>query len=87
MTNTVRSTTVRARVAPELKAQAESILEKLGIIPSQAINMLYAQIALHRGLPFESALPAATSSALADARKGKVKKVKDANALFRDLNS
>ncbi len=43
---------VRARIELQRKRNAEAILEKLGISPSQAINMLYAQIELKRGLPF-----------------------------------
>lgn len=43
---------VRARVDPKRKRNAEAILEKLGISPGQAINMLYAQIELKNGLPF-----------------------------------
>mgnify|MGYP002682363455 FL=1 len=43
---------VRARIELQRKRNAEAILEKLGISPSQAINMLYAPIELKRGLPF-----------------------------------
>lgn len=46
-----------ARIEPELKAQAESILEALGIPASNAITMFYKQIILNRGLPFEVKLP------------------------------
>jgi addiction module RelB/DinJ family antitoxin len=34
------------------KRRAESVLRKLGVTPAQAINMLYAQIELRKGLPF-----------------------------------
>jgi addiction module RelB/DinJ family antitoxin len=44
---------VRARIDPKRKRNAEAILGKLGISPGQAINMLYAQIELKRGLPFQ----------------------------------
>ena len=43
---------VRARINPKRKRTAEMILEKMGISPGQAINMLYAQIELKHGLPF-----------------------------------
>ena len=46
-----------ARIEPEVKAQAESILEALGIPVSNAINMFYKQIILQRGIPFEVKLP------------------------------
>ena len=46
-----------ARIEPEVKDQAESILSSLGIPVSSAINMFYKQIILQRGLPFEVKLP------------------------------
>ena len=47
-----------ARIEPELKEEAESILSALGIPASNAINMFYKQVVLHRGLPFDVQLPA-----------------------------
>ena len=47
-----------ARIEPELKEQAESILNSLGIPTSNAITMFYKQIVLQRGLPFDVKLPA-----------------------------
>lgn len=52
MSKTAEHPLVRARVAPERKRKAEAILATLGMNPGQAINMLYAQIALKRSLPF-----------------------------------
>ena len=50
-----------ARIEPEVKEQAESILTALGIPVSNAINMFYKQIILQRGIPFEIKLPQANS--------------------------
>ena len=47
-----------ARIEPDVKEQAESILSALGVPASSAINMFYKQIIIHRGLPFEVVLPA-----------------------------
>ena len=49
---------VYARIDKELKENAEGILSKLGISPSSAIQMLYSQIVLRRGIPFELRLRA-----------------------------
>ena len=49
---------VYARIDTQLKKNAEEILSQLGITPSSAIQMLYSQIVLSRGLPFEARLPA-----------------------------
>jgi DNA-damage-inducible protein J len=48
-----------ARIEPDVKEQAESILTALGIPASNAINMFYKQIILQRGLPFEVKMPVA----------------------------
>lgn len=52
-----KSVNVIARIEPEVKEQAESILASLGIPASSAINMFYKQIILQRGIPFEMKLP------------------------------
>ncbi len=48
---------VYARIDTGLKENAEGILSKLGISPTSAIQMLYSQIVLQRGMPFELRLP------------------------------
>jgi DNA-damage-inducible protein J len=55
----VKSANIMARVEPEIKEQAESILEQLGLSASGVINMLYRQIILRNGLPFSVTIPAA----------------------------
>lgn len=52
-----KSANLYARIEPEVKEQAEAILNALGIPASNAINMFYKQIILRRGLPFEVKLP------------------------------
>lgn len=48
-----KSANLYARIEPDVKEKAESILSTLGIPASSAINMFYKQIILQRGLPFE----------------------------------
>ena len=48
---------VFARIDTGLKDNAEGILAQLGITPSSAIQMLYRQIVLRNGLPFDLRLP------------------------------
>ena len=52
-----KSANLYARIEPDVKEQAESILSALGIPASNAINMFYKQIILNRGIPFEMKLP------------------------------
>ncbi len=46
-----------ARIEPEVKDKAESILQVLGIPVSNAINMFYKQIILQNGIPFDVKIP------------------------------
>lgn len=52
-----KSANLYARIEPEVKEQAEAILNALGIPASNAITMFYKQVILQRGLPFEVKLP------------------------------
>ena len=87
-----------ARIEPDIKEQAESILSALGIPVSNAINMFYKQIILQRGLPFDVKLPSSrpvNMSALSEAElnaeleKGyadiKTGRTKEASAVFADI--
>ena len=51
-----------ARIEPEIKGEAEKILEALGIPVSVAINLFYKQIILQQGLPFNVSLNPAKSN-------------------------
>ena len=57
---------VYARIDTELKENAEGILSQLGISPSSAIQMLYSQIVLKKGMPFELRLPSTKPTAVGD---------------------
>ena len=52
-----KTTSIFARVEPEVKEQAEMVLNKLGIPMSNAINIFLRQVVLHNGLPFEVRIP------------------------------
>jgi len=47
-----KSANVLARVEPEVKEMAESIMSKLGVPASVVINMLYKQIIMTKSIPF-----------------------------------
>ncbi|MCM1046207.1 MAG: type II toxin-antitoxin system RelB/DinJ family antitoxin [Candidatus Gastranaerophilales bacterium] len=55
---------VYARIDTNLKENAERILSQLGISPSGAIQMLYSQIVLTKGIPFDLRLPSARPTAI-----------------------
>lgn len=48
-----KTSNLYARIDPELKEQAEKVLNTLGLPPSSAITMFYKQVVLQQGLPFD----------------------------------
>lgn len=52
-----KSANVTARVQPEIKQQAEAILEQLGLPVSVLIDTLYRQIIMTGGVPYSLAVP------------------------------
>ncbi len=61
-----KTANVTARIQPNIKEQAEEILDRLGIPVSVFIDMAYRQVILRDGVPFSLNLPArlATRDAL-----------------------
>ncbi len=63
---------IRARMEPDLKARAETILHELGLSATDAITVFYRQIVLHGGLPFGVLIPnELTQKTLRDSLAGK----------------
>ncbi len=56
-----KTSTVRARIEPELKGKAEDIFKKLGLTTTQAITLFYKQVELTKALPFDVAIPNETT--------------------------
>ena len=52
-----KTSNIFARVEPEIKEQAEQVLDRLGISMSNAVGMFLRQVVLQRGIPFEMKLP------------------------------
>ena len=48
-----RTSNIFARVEPEIKEQAEHVLEQLGIPMSNAIGLFLRQVVMQRGIPFD----------------------------------
>ena len=56
-TMATKTANVTARIHPEIKQQAEAVLEHLGIPVSVLIDSLYRQIILTNGIPYPFKLP------------------------------
>jgi DNA-damage-inducible protein J len=62
-----KSAMIRARLEPELKENAETVLRRLGLNATQAITMFYKQVELRGGLPFDVVMPTPTTKRTLDA--------------------
>jgi DNA-damage-inducible protein J len=68
----MKTAVVHARIEPQTKRKAESVLHKLGISPTEAIRILYKQIVIRGGLPFPVEIPnERTTATLAKSRNDK----------------
>jgi DNA-damage-inducible protein J len=52
-----KTETIRARVEPALKREAEAVLRKIGLTSSEAITLFLTQVKLTKGLPFPVRIP------------------------------
>ena len=53
----MKTSNLYVRIEPELKQEAETILSKLGLSLSSAINLFFKQIVIQNGLPFDLKVP------------------------------
>jgi len=61
---------------PSIKKRAEAVLSRIGISPSEAINVFYRRVAQEQGIPFSLSIPnKETREAFSDFEKGKYKTV------------
>jgi DNA-damage-inducible protein J len=79
---------VRARIDEHIKTEAAAVLETMGLTVSDAFRMMMVRIAREKALPFEPLVPnPETVAAMREARKGKLPRFKDVDALMKDLNA
>ena len=53
-----KTANINSRIQSDIKQQAETILGRLGISRSTAIDLYYRQIIMHNGIPFPVTVPA-----------------------------
>lgn len=83
-----KTSVIRARMEPSLKEGVEKILSRLGLTVSETIHLLYHQIKLRQGLPFEVRIPnRLTAKTLTESKAGKkVKHFTSKEDLYKDLD-
>ncbi|MEA3361161.1 MAG: type II toxin-antitoxin system RelB/DinJ family antitoxin [Thermodesulfobacteriota bacterium] len=83
---TTKTATARALLDPEVKEQAEAILNGLGLSVSKSFELFYRQVIAQRGLPFELRVPnEKTMNAIENSRQGKGETFTSPQELFDDL--
>lgn len=67
-----QTTVIHTRIDPSTKKATERVLRALGLTPTEAIRLLYRQIAIRGEFPLELRVPnTVTASALKKANAGK----------------
>jgi DNA-damage-inducible protein J len=56
-----KTATIRARVEPDLKSNAEHVFNRLGLTTTQAITLFFKQVEMRNSLPFELTIPNETT--------------------------
>ena len=82
-----KTSTVRARMEPDLKDKAEKVFRKIGLTSTQAITLFYKQVEIRNGLPFDLVIPNETTLKTfdeTDAGKNLVM-CKDTDDMFKKL--
>ena len=79
-----QSSVIHARIDPVTKKATEKILNTLGMTPTEAIRLLYKQIALRKEFPLELRVPnKLTASTLAKSEKGhEIERFANRDALY-----
>jgi DNA-damage-inducible protein J len=84
----VESAVVRARIDERTKNEASAVLAAMGLTVSDAFRLLMVRVAKEKALPFEPLSPnAQTIRAMKEARRGKLKRLANVDALMADLNA
>ncbi|MBT3391897.1 MAG: type II toxin-antitoxin system RelB/DinJ family antitoxin [Chloroflexi bacterium] len=83
----MKTSTISARIDPDLKKNVERVFSELGITSSQAITLFYKQVELQQGLPFIVKIPnAITLDALGKAsERTDLETFNTVEDLFEDL--
>ena len=84
-----KTATVTVRLDPQVKREAQKVLDKLGITTSQAVTMYFNQISAEKGLPLLPHIPNdQTDRAIKDAlAKRNLHTAKDIKDLFEQLEA
>ena len=80
---------IQTRIDPEVKSQAQNVLNKLNLSMSEAISLFLTQVSLSRGIPFDIKIPnTLTAETLKKSDRGEeLHEVNSVDQLFQELDS
>ena len=79
---------VRARIDEHIKEEASTVLAAMGLTVSDAFRIMLTRGAREKALPFEPLVPNETTvAAMREARKGKLKRFDNVDALMSSLHA
>jgi|TARA_B100000315_G_scaffold237327_1_gene254003 DNA-damage-inducible protein J len=83
----MRTAHINVRTEPETKKNAESILKKLGMTTSEAINLFLRRVIMSKGIPFDVRIPnEKTIEAMEDIEKSRnLSTAHSVDEMFEDL--
>jgi DNA-damage-inducible protein J len=78
---------VQARIDSDVKEEASTVLEAMGLTISDAVRLMLTRVAREKALPFEPLIPnEETIEAMREARKGRLPRFDTVDELMADLN-
>jgi DNA-damage-inducible protein J len=82
-----KTSTISARIDPDVKKRAEQIFRELGLTSSQAITLFFKQVELQQGLPFLVKIPNQLTAETLEAARSRndLKSYNSTEDLFEDL--
>jgi DNA-damage-inducible protein J len=66
-----KSSAMTIRIDPEIKSQADNVLQYLGMTTSEAVTIFLRQVILNNGIPFPIRAPAYNDTTLVALREAK----------------
>jgi len=85
-----KTSVLHMRLKPEVKSEADRILDRLGMTTAEAVNIFLHQVILHGGIPFEISAPrfnSQTEQAFIDSEEGRnLNRFKTADEMFAALD-
>jgi DNA-damage-inducible protein J len=86
-----KSSAMTVRIDPEIKSQADAVLQYLGMTTSEAVTIFLRQVVLNNGIPFPVKAPAYNAETIAalreaeDIAKNRSHRFNTAQEMFEEL--